>query len=523
MSQLIVLLQKYIINILLSVVVFLMLLSCFLVFYNKKIVDDSTQTQKLASSVAFEVSSNHANVIRYADVSIRGFAILREERMLFIKPDDLKKMMETTFYRLDSILQKQGYNDPEGIKPVREYQEYIRMLVADHAIMAEYLKAGQDSLFMNLFRQDKSQGIVPLVEAVEKSIVSYENQLRKDAELRTVAAMKSNIYIQLFMVLLGVPAMVVLFIKLNGDESTRKKILAELEENNRKFLFNPGSDFQSDNASAIIQNSIDNFEQAALFVTKISKGDFNVDWEGVNDSNRSKNVDNLAGKLIKLREDLKSIKIEDEKRFWLNEGLTKFSILVRNNQDSLENLSLEVVKFLTKYLSAQQGSLFITKEESKETYLELTACYALDRKKFVEKKIEMGEGLVGQTYLEKQTIVLTDVPQGYVHITSGLGGATPNCIVVIPFKYNDKVEAVFEIAGFWVLETYKIEFLEKAGEFVASALTSVKTSEKMKVLLEETKKQSEEMRATEEELRQNMEEMQSTQEEMQRVLKEKSV
>jgi PAS domain S-box-containing protein len=218
---------------------------------------------------------------------------------------------------------------------------------------------------------------------------------------------------------------------------------------------------------------------------------------------------------------MKAMKAEDEKRNWTNEGLTAFSEIVRQNQQELEKLSHECVRFLTKHLNAQQGSLFvINRENQQDIFLELTACYAFDRRKWVEKRIEIGAGLLGQTYLEGETNLLTRVPQGYTSITSGLGDATPGCLLIVPMKYNEATEAILELASFKVFEEHQIRFLEKAGEFVASALLSVRTTEKMRELLEQSQEKTEIMKAQEEEMRQNMEEMQATHEEMERKSRE---
>ena len=76
-------------------------------------------------------------------------------------------------------------------------------------------------------------------------------------------------------------------------------------------------------------------------------------------------------------------------------------------------------------MEAQQGGVFLLQEEEDDQYLELVACYAFDKKKFVEKRIDIGEGMIGQAFMERNTVVLKEVPKGYTHITSGLGEATP--------------------------------------------------------------------------------------------------
>lgn len=116
---------------------------------------------------------------------------------------------------------------------------------------------------------------------------------------------------------------------------------------------------------------------------------------------------------------------------------------------------------------------------------------------------------------------MTNVPQDYIKITSGLGLATPTCILLLPLISNEEATGVLEIASFEKYDDAHIEFLKKAGEAIASAILNVKTTERVKYLLEESQQRSEELRSQEEEMRQNMEELEATQEEMRR--KEKHV
>src|SRR5690554_3313009 len=104
----------------------------------------------------------------------------------------------------------------------------------------------------------------------------------------------------------------------------------------------------------------------------------------------------------------------------------------------------------------------------------MTASVAFDRRKFADKTINWGEGLVGRCGLEKETILITDVPNDYIHITSGLGGANPGTILLVPLKSNDELYGVIELASFQILQTYEIELVEKSAESIASTIAMLK-------------------------------------------------
>ena len=231
--------------------------------------------------------------------------------------------------------------------------------------------------------------------------------------------------------------------------------------------------------------------------------------------------DLLGESLIHMQQSLKVAKeaevvrkAEDEKRQWTNAGLAKFSEILRQNNDKLDALSAEIIKNVVHYIDANQGGLFILNDdEPSNIHFELLSAYAYNRHKFIQKQILFGEGLVGTCALEKKTIFLTEIPESYIEITSGLGEARPRCLLIVPLLIEEKVLGIIELASFNEIQQYQIEFVEKLAESVASTLISVRTGIRTAQLLAKTQQQSEEMSAQEEEMRQNMEELQATQEE----------
>ena len=213
----------------------------------------------------------------------------------------------------------------------------------------------------------------------------------------------------------------------------------------------------------------------------------------------------------------------EQKRNWASEGIARISEIIRsnkNNEETFDKLIAEIVK----YMKVNQGGLFVVQEKQEEgeneILINLVSCYAYDRKKYVGKSFIPGQGLIGQAYLEGDYIYMTEIPQNYVKITSGLGDANPTSILIMPLKVNDITEGIIELASFEMMEEYQISFLEKLGEAIASFIQNDRVNRQTKRLLEESIQSSEELKAQEEEMKQNMEELAATQEEMYRKEKE---
>jgi GAF domain-containing protein len=248
------------------------------------------------------------------------------------------------------------------------------------------------------------------------------------------------------------------------------------------------------------------------FIEAVSTGDYSIEIES---------TDELSNKLISMRNTLRNNAEEDKRRNWATSGEAQIGEILRASGNIAE-LYDNIITFVVKYTKSNQGGLFLLNDENdQDHYIELVSCYAFERKKFIKKRVELGQGLIGQCYQEGARIHLREIPEGYVHITSGLGGANPTSLLIVPMKVNGKTYGVIELASFKKYEEHEIVLVEKFAESIGAEVSSVKVNESTRILLEKTQQQTEEMRAQEEEMRQNMEELEATQEEMRR--KEKHI
>jgi methyl-accepting chemotaxis protein len=249
------------------------------------------------------------------------------------------------------------------------------------------------------------------------------------------------------------------------------------------------------------------------FIDSLLKQKFSIDLtlQGKNDT--------FGKTLLALKEDMRKAREEQIKhaeennlRRFLNEGVAKFADILRSNSDDLEKLSDAFIRELVKYMDAIQGGLFLF-NETDDNQLYLASAFAYDRKKYLSKIIQKGEGLIGTCALEKKTINLTEIPEDYIEITSGLGDSPPRNLLLMPVMHEDTIIGVIEIASVKRIELHQIEAGERIADSLASTIIAARVNTKTSELLKKSQEQAAEMSEQEEEMRQNMEELKATQEE----------
>lgn len=482
-----------------------------LVIYFRNVIIKSSESAVTIQKIR-DGLSNIDSYFRQGDIGVRAYLIKQNSQFL-LPYNTARDNFKSNLDELEVILIESGF-DINLMTPARAaITDYMQTL----KLMIDLSDKGRVDEAIDIFLTDPGLIVWQRYSPFIGYCNDFIDQLAATSNSNYKSSINLILVIQIFLIILAVPILSLAYRKIVKDDRFRMRLFKQIDESNKKYLFNDGEEVELNNEDSIITSLIANLKKAAAFINNITNGNYNIGWDGMAGKARELNRESIAGELIMMRDQMKNAKKEDDIRIWTNEGLSKFGDLIRKYQDDLTRLSDELISNIVVYLKAQQGGLFfLNDEDPHHRYLDLVGCYAYQRKKFLEKKIELGQGMVGQCFLEGETTYLTNVPEDYVNITSGLGETNPQVLLVVPLRLNDIVVGVIEIANLKPFEKYQIDFLERLAESIASAISSVKTNEKTKVLLEQSQQQAEEMRAQEEEMRQNMEELQATQEQMHR-------
>lgn len=209
---------------------------------------------------------------------------------------------------------------------------------------------------------------------------------------------------------------------------------------------------------------------------------------------------------------LAEIITENRNQSWIKSGHAELTENI-NGESDISVLANKVVNYISKYIDAKIGAIYIKNEDDN---FKLVGSYAYKKRKNLSNIVKLGEGIIGQAALEKQSMTISNIPDDYIHINTGLGEAVPKNILVVPCLNNNEVVCILELGTFNEFSAKEIEFIEQVSNGIAVAVNSAEAQNKMKELLSRTLEQAEELQTQQEELRQNNEEL----EEQTKALKE---
>ncbi|MCF8108787.1 MAG: response regulator [Desulfohalobiaceae bacterium] len=192
---------------------------------------------------------------------------------------------------------------------------------------------------------------------------------------------------------------------------------------------------------------------------------------------------------------------------WLKTGLARLNKAMQGDPE-IEVLASDLISAISTYLQAQVGAFYVA-QDGEKLRLSLLGTYACGNDKNLSSVFGPGEGLVGQAALEKQQILIKNVPEDYVKVTSGLGERVPRFICVTPFVYERRVKGVVEIGTLNELSELDMEYLDQAMGPVAIAVEGARNRTRLTEALTESQRYSEELQSQQETLKTANEELEA--------------
>ncbi len=244
-----------------------------------------------------------------------------------------------------------------------------------------------------------------------------------------------------------------------------------------------------------------------IFVENMKLFDIeNLDGElTVLDDSASEILD-LSKEYTSLIDKLKENLTERNYKDWLQKGQVSINDISQTTNE-LNKLLSQIISFVTKKVEGQIGAIYLLNEQLEENQYELSSSYAYQRRKGIAVPFKLGEGLVGQAALDNEIIIISDIPEDYLAINSGLGNKVPKNIIIVPCSYQGKVVAILEIASISEFSDNIIKFLDLIKTNVAISISNILNFESVERLLKDANEfasklqiQQEELRVTNEEL-----------------------
>ena len=253
----------------------------------------------------------------------------------------------------------------------------------------------------------------------------------------------------------------------------------------------------TDNVNQLAANLTTQVRAIAEVSTAVTKGDLtrSIKVEALGE------VAALKDNINEMIWNLKDTTLKNSEQDWLKTNLAKFSRMLQGQKDRL-TVGRLILSELAPVVSAQHAVFYTLDATEDLARLTLLASYASEESNSVGKTLALGQGLIGQCALEKQKILLTNVPQDYIRISSGLGSAAPQNIIVLPVIFEGQVKAVLELGSFDRFNPTHQAFLDQLTESIGIVLNTIEANMRTEDLLEQSQSLAKELQSRQEELQQ---------------------
>ncbi|MFD1457619.1 response regulator [Scopulibacillus daqui] len=210
----------------------------------------------------------------------------------------------------------------------------------------------------------------------------------------------------------------------------------------------------------------------------------------------------------------KKLKHSAEEQSWLKTKVSEVSNMYPGI-DHLDTLAHRFIMKIAPMVEASYGVFYIKEGSGDEQYLKKAAAYASNKPHDIGiEKFRLGEGIIGQCAIDKKMLVLNDIPENYMKVTTGLGMASPKTIIVMPAEFEGEVLAVVELASLKQFTPLQKMLLEEVMGNIGITIKSILRQMQVEQLLQDSQALTEELQTQSEELQMQHEELRTVNEQL---------
>jgi signal transduction histidine kinase/DNA-binding response OmpR family regulator/HAMP domain-containing protein len=259
----------------------------------------------------------------------------------------------------------------------------------------------------------------------------------------------------------------------------------------------------TDNVNQLAANLTTQVRAIAEVATAVTKGDLTRSIKVEAQGEVAALKDNINEMIV----NLKDTTLKNAEQDWLKTNLAKFSRMLQG-QKNMITVGRLILSELAPLVTAHHAVMYTHDALGDPPCLTLLASYAYDKPGEVGPRFALGEGLIGQCAIEKQKILLTNVPENYIRVSSGLGSAAPANVMVLPIVFEGQVKAVLELASFEHFNPTHQAFLDQLTESIGIVLNTIEANMRTEDLLTQSQSLAQELQSRQEELQQTNQQLQ---------------
>src|SRR6202020_832484 len=255
------------------------------------------------------------------------------------------------------------------------------------------------------------------------------------------------------------------------------------------------------NVNLLAANLTTQVRAIAEVATAVTKGDLTrsiqVDERG--------EVAELKDNINTMIDNLRLTTERNTEQDWLKTNLAKFTNMLQGQRD-LSTVGKMLLDELTPLVNAQMGVIYQMEYADTPT-LRLLTSYAGNQTDGYPQALSLGEGLIGQCAVDKRRMLITEMPETAVPISSALFKVPPRNNIVLPVLFENQVKAVIELASINEFTTLQTMFLEQLTTSIGIVLNSIEATMQTEGLLRQSQQLPGELQAQQRELQQTNEQL----------------